>query len=280
MNFKMRLILSTILYLLTSSLCGQVRPCAPVRAISEENRAFGDGERLVYVINYTWGMVKTDVGEAEVNLKRKKETRYGEHFHSVITGNTYRFYDVFFKVRDIFESKFNTTNGRPLYFHRDISEGKYRMKNYFQFNPDYSIQARVERKDDPPRDTLLKGRECTFDLVSLFYFSRNMDFSKIPAGVEQPISFAIDGEIFELYYRFIGPEVKRIPGFGQFRTLKFAARVVAGEVFSGKEELIIWVTDDKNRVPLLFETPIIVGKVTGRVKLLENLKHPLTSKIK
>jgi hypothetical protein len=259
---------------------GQVKPCAPVRVISEEQRAFGDGERLVYVINYTWGMVKTDVGEAEVKLTQKRDSRYGEHFHSVITGNTYRFYGVFFKVRDLFESKFNTTNGRPFYFHRDISEGKYRMKNSYSFNPDYSIQARVERKDDPPRDTLLIGRECTFDLVSLFYFSRNLDFSKIPTGVEQPISFAIDGDIFELYYRFIGPEVKRVQGFGQFRTLKFAARVVAGEVFSGKEELIVWVTDDKNRVPLLFETPIIVGKVTGRVKSLENLKHPLTSKIR
>lgn len=67
---------------------------------------------------------------------------------------------------------------------------------------------------------------------------------------------------------------------GQFRTLKFAARVVAGEVFSGKEELTIWVTDDRNRVPLMFETPIKVGSVVGRLSTFKNLKHPLTSKIR
>ncbi|PKO99684.1 MAG: hypothetical protein CVU13_03930 [Bacteroidetes bacterium HGW-Bacteroidetes-8] len=276
----MRAILVIILFLMIIPVKGQVKPCAPVNNIPENDRAFDDGERVVYVINYTWGVIKTDVGEAVVSLKRLSDNVYGDYFHSIITGYSYKFYEMFFKVKDLFESKFNTTNGRPFYFHRDISEGRYRMKNWYKFNPDYSINANVQRLDQPSKDTLLKGRECTFDLVSLFYFSRNMDFSKILPGVEQPISFAIDDEIFDLYYRYIGPEIKRVPGMGQFRTLKFAARVVVGEVFSGKEELVIWVSDDKNRIPLMFETPIIVGKVTGRISSYKNLKHPLSSKIR
>jgi len=276
----MRIIFIIIFSLLIISANGQVKPCAPVNNIPENDRAFDDGERVVYVINYTWGVIKTDVGEAVASLKRFNDNIYGDYFHSIITGYSYKFYEMFFRVKDLFESKFNTTNGRPFYFHRDISEGKYRMKNYYTFNPDFSINANVQRKDQPPKDTILKGRECTFDLVSLFYFSRNLDFSKVIPGVEQPISFAIDDEIFDLYYRYIGSEVKRVPGMGQFRTLKFAARVVVGEVFSGKDELVIWVSDDMNKIPLLFETPIIVGKVTGRISSFKNLKHPLSSKIK
>ncbi|MDP3437391.1 MAG: DUF3108 domain-containing protein [Bacteroidales bacterium] len=276
----MRLILIIILSLLIIPAKGQVKPCASVNNIPENLRAFDDGEKVVYVINYTWGVIKTDVGEAVVSLNRLNNETNGDYFHSIITGYSYKFYEMFFRVKDLFESKFNTTNGRPFYFHRDISEGRYRMKNWYTFNPDYSINAKVKRLDQPTKDTLLKGRECTFDLVSLFYFSRNMDFSKILPGVEQPISFAIDDEIFDLYYRYIGPEIKRVPGMGQFRTLKFAARVVVGEVFSGKEELVIWVSDDKNRIPLMFETPIIVGKVTGRISSYKNLKHPISSKIR
>ena len=45
-----------------------------------------------------------------------------------------------------------------------------------------------------------------------------------------------------------------MPGLGVFRTLKFAAKVVAGEVFTGEQEMIIWVSDDMNRVPLLFDS--------------------------
>ncbi|MHC1780388.1 MAG: DUF3108 domain-containing protein [Bacteroidales bacterium] len=276
----MRLITLLISSLLALPVIGQQRDCAPLITVSERDRAYKEGEKLVYVIKYTWGVFRTDVGEAVANLERGYDSVNGDHFHAVITGYSYKFYDVFFRIKDIFESKFNTTNGRPFYFHRDISEGKYRMKNTYSFNPDYSINARVKRKDEPEKVKILKGKECTFDLVSLFYYSRNIDFENIPPGVDQPVSFAIDDEIFNLYYRYIGREQKRVPGMGVHRTLKFAARVVAGEVFDGKEELTIWVSDDENKVPLYFETPIVVGRVSGRLSHYENLKFPLKSKIK
>jgi hypothetical protein len=255
------------------------RPCIPVRDVSDAQRAFVSGEKLVYKINYSWGMVKTDVGEATATLERVDDSLYGDHFHAIVEGHTYKFYDIFFKVRDFFESRFSTLNGRPYYFHRNISEGKYRMINHHYYHEDYTIDATVKRKSSAERDTLLVGRECTFDLVSLFYFARNLDFSKVEKGVEQPISFAIDDEVFELYYRFIGEEVKKIPDLGRYNTLKFAARVVAGEVFTGEEELIIWVSKDRNKVPLMFETPIIVGEVNGRLHSFENLRYPLSGKI-
>lgn len=282
----MRLLYSIIIFLLTFTVLNaqeeqkELPPCVPVKNISEKARAYKDGELLNYKIHYVWGMIKSDVGEASATVVREKNALYGDHFHSVITGKTYRFYDLFFKIRDLFESRFNTTNGRPYYFHRDIAEGRYTMKNTFHFNKDYSIQANVQRKSDPVIDTLLQARECTFDLVSLFYFVRNLDFSQTPIGVNQPLSFAIDNEVFNVYYRYEGKEVKRIPGMGQFNTLKFAAKVVSGEVFSGKNELVLWVTDDNNKIPLLFESPIKVGQVTGRLSNFENLKFPLTSKIR
>ena len=269
-----------IISFITFHSYSQDKECLPVRDIPNSQKAYKSGEKLVYIINYEWGMVKTDVGEAEAMLRMDRNERYGEHFHAVVKGTTYKFYDIFFKVRDLFESRFNTVNGRPFYFNRDIAEGRYRMKNNNHYNKDYTINATVQRKSDPARDTLLKGTVCTFDLVSLFYFARNLDFSEVPAGVPQPISFAIDDEVFNLYYKFLGRENKRIPGLGHFKTMKFAAKVVAGEVFSGKEEIILWVSDDANMVPLLFETPIMVGKVTGRLSLFDNLKYPLSSKLK
>lgn len=258
----------------------KAQPCMPIKEVSEEARSYRDGEILAYKIRYIWGMIKSDVGEATTQVTRHNDSKFGDYYHAVVRGRTYRFYDLLFKVRDLFESKFNTYNGRPYYFHRDILEGKYTMKNTFFFNKDYSIQANVQRKSDPVIDTILQGRECTFDLVSLFYFARNLDFSETPVGVNQPLSFAIDNEIFNVYYRYEGREVKKIYGLGTFNTLKFAVKVVAGEVFSGKDEIVLWVTDDENKVPLYFETPIKVGSVTGRLYSFENLKFPLKSKIK
>jgi len=282
----MRLLLSTILFLFSFAVVSaqqkeeSLPPCVSVKNISEKDRAYKDGELLVYKIHYVWGMIKSDVGEARASVVRKNDSLYGDYFHSVIKGESYKLYDLFFKVRDLFESKFNTTNGRPYYFHRDIAEGRYRMLNTYHYNKDYSIQVQIKRKEEPLVDTLLQARECTFDLVSLFYFVRNFDFSKTPIGVNQPISFAIDNEVFNVYYRYEGKENKKVPGIGHFRTLKFVARVVSGEVFSGKQELVVWVSDDQNKIPLLFESPIKVGIVMGRLYDFENIKFPFTSKIK
>lgn len=234
------------------------------------------GESLTYVMNYKWGSVDTDVGEAVTNL-----SYYDGMFHSIIKGKTYKFYDLFFRVREHFESRFYEYPIRPYYFFRDSQEGKYRMRNNFYFNnTDYKIKATIQRYENPKKDTVLAGSQNTFDLVSLFYRVRNINFDNIPVGEHQPISFAIDDDVFNFYYVYKGKEVKKVQGIGTFNTLVFVVKLVAGSVFTGKEDMTIWVTDDKNKIPIFFESPVIVGKVSGRLSKWSNLKYPLTSKIK
>ena len=62
--------------------------------------------------------------------------------------------------------------------------------------------------------------------------------------------------------------------------MKFAVKVVAGNVFDGREDMNIWITDDQNKFPVFFESPILVGRVQGRMSSVTGNKYPLTSKIK
>jgi len=273
------LFLIVIIILCVQPAFTQQAPCIPVRDIPENNRSFDGGEKLTYVLGYTWGVVDTDVAEAILSVDKKNDES-GSHFLAKLDGRTYKFFDLFFKVRYDFQAKFNTSNGRPTYFFRDVIEGKHMKKNYLYFQPDYSIKSTVERVGRRQRDTLLVGRECTFDLLSLIYFSRNIDITDIAPETVLPISFVIDGMIYDIYFRYIGKEVKKVQKMGRFNTLKFGVKVVVGDVFTGKEELMLWVTDDKNRIPIFFETPISVGKVSGRLSKYENIKHPLVSKVK
>lgn len=236
---------------------------------------YKNGESLTYVVTYRWAAINTDVGEAVTNLSYSDGM-----FHSVITGKTYKFYDIIFKVREHFESKFYEDPIRPHYFYRDTHEGKYRIKNTFHFDKDTNlIRATIQKYDRTPVDSLLTGSGNTMDIPSLFYKVRTIDFDSIPIGVQQPISFAIDDDVYNFYYIYKGKEVKKVKGLGTFNTLKFAVRLVAGSVFTGKDDMTVWVTDDQNKVPVLFESPILVGKVQGRLVSFKNLKAPLTSKI-
>jgi hypothetical protein len=251
-----------------------------LKVYTDDNLVFKVGERLTLVANYRWGIINADVGEATM-LVEQESFRDTQYFVVRAYATTYKFWDNFFRVRDVYEGRFDTHTLRPLYFYRDIHEGDYKMLNTMHFNnDDNTIRITVQRDKRPKKDTVLQGTPITYDFISLFYNSRNIDFSSLTEGKTYPFSFVIDDEMFDLYYRFIGRAEKNISGLGRFRCLKFAAKLVAGEVFKGDSEITIWITDDENHVPLLFESPIRVGTVSARLSKYSNLKYPLTSKIK
>lgn len=271
--------LTIFLNILLFSLSGlpafsQIIPCAPVKEVSENSLPFKSGEYLSYILRYKWGAVNSDIGEANFYINLIKFGKDDSYYDAKMNGGTLKILEWLFKAKEAYESKFSSDNLRPVYFQRDVREGKYTVKNFIDFLPDNKIKAKIQKNNSPAYDTLLYGRECTFDVVSLFYFTRSLDPASTPVGKEVGISLVIDGELYNISYRFVGPENKRIPGIGSRKTLKFAAKVVAGQFFSGKEELQIWVSDDKNRIPLYFETPVKIGKISGRLNKYANLKFP------
>jgi hypothetical protein len=56
--------------------------------------------------------------------------------------------------------------------------------------------------------------------------------------------------------------------------------LVAGTIFDKNSDMTVWVTDDKNRVPVLVEAKILVGYVKALLLTTEGLRYPLSSEIK
>ena len=94
------------------------------------------------------------------------------------------------------------------------------------------------------------------------------------------MTFAIDDDVYNVYFILYGREIIKVKGLGTVRTIKFAAKLLEGEVFKGEADMLIWVTDDDNRLPVYFEAPLIVGTAKVRMSSYENLKHPFISLLK
>jgi len=269
-----------ILFLISPALLwSQGQECLPIREIPAAQLSFKDGEQITFVANYTWGAVRTGVGElvTKVNFKGGGPEPY---FEAIASVKTYPFFDRFFKIRDTYEARFRARDLTPLYFYRNINEGKYTIQNRYRFIEDHKIDARIIRSGNRIKDTLMQGKPCTFDLMTLLYFARNIETSSMKELDYLMLSFVIDEEMHDLSFRYLGTEQKKVPGVGTFRCKKFAASLVAGVVFTGKEEMLIWISDDANRLPIWLESPIVVGKVSARIAKYEGLKFPLTSKLK
>jgi len=275
-----RLLIFLSLFLIANLTKAQNSDCPPPRVGTTEDLPYRDGEVLKYSLSYNWGGVVSEVAEGIASLKFNSSEGAGEYFHAIVEGRTYRFYDIFFKVRDYYESRFYAKSLRPFYFHRSVQEGKYRMKNNFTFFPDNQIRSITKKYDNPQKDTLLKGSACTYDIVTMFYYARTLDYKSDPPGKSYPVSFVIDDDIYDISFRYVGKEVKKIKGLGTFNTAKFAVKLIAGTVFRGDKEMIIWISDDENKIPLGFEVEIIIGRLFGTLKSTENLKYPMKSKIK
>lgn len=256
--------------------------CVPVRTTSEEELAFRSGERMDFILHYKWGSINTDVGTATVSLDSL--TFNGQKaFKCTASGRTKKFFDVFFKVRENFSSWFTREGMRPLKFTRDTYEGGYEARNTYLYKWDAAepyIAADVYTSKMGQKSMQLPLTPCTYDLPALFFFARNMDVENVEPGKRYPMTFAIDEEIYNVYFILHGRETIKVKGLGTVNTIRFAAKLLEGEVFKGEEDMTIWVSDDENRLPVYFEAPLRVGVAAGRMSGYGGLKSPFTSLVK
>ena len=75
--------------------------------------------------------------------------------------------------------------------------------------------------------------------------------------------------------RFLARETVEGLDGKRYKCIKFAAKMVQGTIFKGEEDVLVWVTDDGNKIPIYIEAKIIVGTVKAYLKDYKGLKNPV-----
>ena len=237
---------------------------------------------MAFTLHYNWGSINSDVAHATVHIDSL--TYNGQKaYKCTIKGQTTRIYDLFFSVREDFQSWFTRDGLKPLKFYRHSIEGNYESRNTYIYDWNASepvIHADLYTSRVGEHTKELPLTQCTFDLPALFYFARNMNYDAVEPGRKYPMTFAIDDEIYNVYFILYGPETIKVKGLGTVKTIKFAAKLLEGEVFKGDADMMIWISDDQNRLPVYFEAPLLMGTATGRMTACGGLKYPFTALIK
>jgi len=240
-----------------------------------ENEAFRDGEVLVYKLYYNWKFMWVPAGEVKFSVQETEST-----YEYAARGITYPSYDSFFKVRDYYYSTVDKNSLYPLAFLRDIEEGKYTRYDSILFdqNSQKAISYWGRKRENAQKfEYALDG--CMQDMLSILYFIRNYDFSNYSTGDQLPIKVFFDKETYPLRVTYKGKEEKKIKNNGKWKTMKFTPEVVAGYVFDDDTHMDLWVSDDKNKIPLLIESPVSIGSIKAVLKRHENLKYPITARL-
>jgi hypothetical protein len=229
---------------------------------------FQPGEKLVYRVHYGW----LTAGEAVFEVYPKLYVVNGLIAYVFRgSGKTASAFEWFYKVRDYMDTYVDTAQMRSLLYYRYVNEGDFHFVDTVYF--DY------ERME-------VRGRKGTFpmvdgvmDMLGAFYYARRLDIRSMPDGTLVPIPVFLDDKIYNLGMKILGRE-KIKTDLGTFRCIKITPLVVADRVFRGEAEMIMWVTDDENLIPVKITSPVIVGSVSATLVRYENLKYPLSSRIK
>ena len=274
---NIRSILTILLLGLGFSAFAQGTRCLPSRTDGVE--PFQSGEKIVFNISYNWHAVQTDVAKGTLTVGQ--ETLNGEKvWHTSMAMQTAPFFDVFFKIRERFDSWFALKGVEPRKFLRDSREGDYHAINdYIYDRPAGVIHANLEYWDKDKSTVDIPYGDCTYDVTALFYFARRMDFRNMKNGAVHKISIAIDKDVLQVNLTYRGKENKWVKGIGTIAAHKVGISLKKGDVFEGNEDAIIWFSDDDNRVPVAFMAPLKVGAMNGRLASYEGLAHEFTSLI-
>ncbi len=233
------------------------------------NRAFKQGEVLDLNVFYSIAGIYVNAGTATFTTTLESLGNKPV-YHVTGTGTSNSNYDWIFKVRDKYESFFDTSDLQPLKFIRSVNEGGYKKYENISFNRQTNTAISTAG--------VFKVPNCVQDVLSAVYNARNIDFSKYKVNDKIPFSMFMDNAVNNLYIRYLGKETIK-SRYGKFRCIKFKPLLVAGTMFAGGERMTIWVSDDANHIPIRIESPIVVGSVKVDMMGFRNLRYPLSSMV-
>ena len=239
------------------------------------NKSFKPGEICNYKIFYNWGAIWMEAGEASFGVSLSNLNGRSV-YHFIGIGTTYPKYDWFHKVRDKYESYADTSTLKPLRFVRDVKEGSTYIYDDYVFNQRKNkVYTSTIKNKKPAKMDSINITSCTNDVMTAIFYARCLDFSKYKPRDTIPITFVLDGELFPSYIRYLGKETIKSELLGNVRCIKFSPKLVEGTIFKGGEGMVVWVTDDENKIPVYVETPILVGTIKVRLFKFSGLKNQM-----
>lgn len=235
---------------------------------AQKESAFDTGEWFKFKMSYS-GWMKA--GEASLEIKdavlNKKPV-----YHVVGKGKTTGAIKWFFKVKDRYESYFDKTTILPEKFIRDIDEGGHTKNIEIKFDQigNKAYVNNIKHK----RNTVVDTKPNVQDMVSAFYYLRNnYETDSISIGDEVKLNMFFDSENYDFKLKYLGRETIRTK-FGKVKCLKFRPYVMAGRVFKEQESLTLWVSADKNKIPLRVKANLAVGSLRADLVSFKGLRHP------
>ncbi|MEX2593956.1 MAG: DUF3108 domain-containing protein [Anditalea sp.] len=238
----------------------------------EQNEQFSGGEELTFKVKYLF----FNAAEAKMTISKNIYQIKGRSTYKIdVYGRTLNIFKIFY-VKDNWGTYMDTARLIPYISYRHIEEGNYRKHEQIDFDHEKET-ATVNIFD---RDNKRINETTSHDIpanvqgiVSGFYLLRTMDLSSLTKGEEISIRGFFDKKLYNINLTFEGKE-RISTKVGEFDTFVFSPTMPGNKLFSGERPVKVWITDDKNRIPVKITANLVVGSLDMDITKATGLRHP------
>jgi len=215
--------------------------------------AFPIPERLEFEISYA-GIT---AGRAVQEVKQ-----IGDEIHIISTTKSADWISLFFPVDDRIESILVADNtplniGVPRLYRERIREGGTRFQKDALFDRQ---KLEVNTKDFLKNsETTQKISKITYDMLSSFFYFRSMPFQ---IGTSCYIDIFDCKKLWNTEVQVLRREEIKTP-LGRFKTVVIRPLLKSEGIFARTGEMLIWLTDDERRIPVLMKSKVKIGSITA-----------------
>lgn len=220
-------------------------------------------ETLHYTITYKWGLIHKDAGKATLSLRNR-----GADLDMKLTARTLPWADKIFMVRDTLTSRM-AKNGLKVKTYRKTShEGKRYALDVIDFNHAGSaVKAttqRVRRNKDgavTKNRISLTGGSPAFDMLSVFYYLRTLDFNGMSKGKIHKVAIFSGKKVETMTIKVVGKETLTM----RDKTKREAWKLTFSFSTPGKkissDNIEAWISTKAPHIPLYLVGKLHIGQV-------------------
>ncbi|MEN8187057.1 MAG: DUF3108 domain-containing protein [Bacteroidota bacterium] len=218
---------------------------------------FKHGEFLKMDLSY--GFISAGFATFEVNeLKKNNRKLIHVNGNGWSTGMT----DFFFHVEDNYQTFFDKYTFQPYHFIRRVDEGGHTKNKEIFFNHTKNRAIVKDHKRNTKRT--FSTQKDVHDMLSSLYYLRSINFDNFNDGDVFTLKLFYDDSVNDIKLRFKGREVINT-NFGKIKTIVLKPQVETGRIFDEKEGVTIWLTDDKNKIPVKIKASVLVGSIKAEL---------------
>jgi hypothetical protein len=218
---------------------------------------FVNGEKFVFEVS--WGPISAGY----VVLDAAPDSS-GDRLIITGKGMTNGFFSSMYKVRDYIRATLDIDGTYPFFFEQHLREGRYRADRWEMFDQARNTVFTYKKDADS-----VAVPAFVQNYFSMIYWVRSLVFAP---GDSLSFDCFVDKKSYRLVLYCQKRDVIKVDA-GTFNCLLVKPALVGeGRVFTKKDEILLWFTDDDFKMPVMAKAKIKFGSITARLIWYERSK--------